>query len=112
MNTLPKLNKVRIPVEKFTQYALNPINDPDKSLAFDRALGYNLGNFEVLIQSILENLDKFPAIEKGDKGYGMTYEVAMELTGVNKKTASVLTAWIDDDKSDEMRLISAYINER
>ena len=38
MNILPKLNKVKIPAEKLTLYALNPKGDSDKSYVFDKAL--------------------------------------------------------------------------
>ena len=42
----------------------------------------------------------------------MRYEVKMQLTGPNGKTADVLTAWINDKNSTEMRLTSAYIDKR
>ena len=35
----------------------------------------------------------------------------MELKGANGKKAKVLTAWIDDEKAGEMRLVSAYIDK-
>jgi len=34
----------------------------------------------------------FPVKNKGDNGYGTLYEVILELTGENNKTAKVLTA--------------------
>ncbi|MDR0935981.1 MAG: hypothetical protein LBM98_04785 [Oscillospiraceae bacterium] len=111
---LPKLDKIRIPVEKFTEYALNPYKSKkskDKATAFELALGYNLGNYELLINSIAANIPYYKAVAKGDNGYGMTYEVIMPLKGDNGKTAKVLTAWIDDLELDEMRLINAYVDK-
>ena len=47
---------------------------------------------------------------KGDRGYGMTYEVIMDITGPNGKTAKVLTAWIDDRSKGEMRLTTVHVD--
>ena len=112
MNILPRADEAIIPIEKFTKYALNPENSRGKFLAFQKALGYNLGNYEKLIKNIRNNIKKFPAIAKTDKGHGMRYSIAMEITGVNGKTAHVITAWIDDNKTGEMRLTSAYVKTR
>ena len=110
MNILPKLSQVVIPIEKFTKYALNIEKDPDKAIAFELALGYTLDNVEKLIENIKNNLDKFPATQKENKGYGDTYEVIMDITGENGKTAKVLTAWIDDKSKNEMRLVTVHID--
>ena len=111
VNLLPNIKKIRIPQEKFTQYALDFKRDKDKATAFQSALGYNKTNSDLLISNILSNIENFEAILKGDDGFGMRYEIIMSLTGVNGRTANVLTAWIDDKKANEMRLISAYIDK-
>ena len=64
--------------------------------AFRKALGYTLDNVDALIEQINQKLPEYDAVEKGDRGWGMTYEVVMDITGPNGKTAKVLTAWIDD----------------
>lgn len=92
--------------------ALNPQRSPDKAVAFSSALGYNLDNADALIQNIRENLSSFPATERGTNGYGKRYEVRMNLTGANNKTANVITAWLDDEKTKEMRLVSAYVDKK
>ena len=61
MDVLPNTDRIVVPVEKFTKYALNPVKDPDKSTAFQLALGYNLFNVKSLIANIEANVDKFPA---------------------------------------------------
>lgn len=108
---LPRYQEAVLPKAKFLQYALNPEKSPDKARAFETALGYTLENAEDLIQQIRENLPEFSAKEKGHNGFGVRYEVVMELKGPNGKTAKVLTAWIDDAKTGEMRLTSAYIDK-
>ena len=111
VGVLPKTDKVVIPVEKFVNYALNPNKQPNKALAFQHALGYNIDNASQLIEQIRENVCNFPAVAKDDIGYGLRYEVVMNVTGVNGKTAKVLTAWIDDASNGEMRLTSVYVDK-
>jgi len=110
VNKLPKADQALIPIEKLVKYALNPMKDPDKARSFELALGYNMFNAEKLIENIKANLHKFAAEDKGDKGYGTLYEVVLELTGENGKTANVLTAWIDDISKNEMRLITIHVD--
>ena len=35
----------------------------------------------------------------------------MEIEGRNSRTAKIITAWIDDNKTKEMRLVSAYVDK-
>jgi len=112
VKVLPKAEEAVIPIEKFTKYALNPRAQEDKAVAFELALGYNLTNARLLIDNIRRNLTKFPAVQKGNlKGYGIVYEVEMLLVGENGKTAKVLTGWIDDAETGQMRLTSVYVNK-
>jgi len=110
MNVLPRADEAVIPVEKLTKYALNVAKDENKAIAFDLALGYNINNADKLIDNIKRNLKRFPAAEKDNKGYGVTYEVIMELTGENGKKAKVLTGWLDDKSNGEMRLTTLHID--
>jgi len=109
MNTLPRYEQAVIPVRKFTDYALNPDKQPHKAFAFKRFLGYDLSNYEKLIDNIRQNIGKFPAKAKENKGYGDVYEVLLKLTGENGKSANVLTGWIDDVNNNEIRLTSVYV---
>lgn len=109
---LPKRDSAAIPIQKFTGYALNPDKQPDKAVAFSLALGYNMSNADDLVCNIHDNLSNFPVLSKGDDGYGMRYEVSMNHWGPNGKRAKVITAWIDDAKTKEMRLVSAYVDKR
>ena len=112
MKILPNADNVVIPVEKFTKYALDPINSNGKHLAFERALGYNLTNYLSLIDNIRQNIKNFPVVKHIDKGHGVRYSVDMELQGENGRTARVITSWIDDKLTGEMRLTSAYVKKR
>lgn len=107
---LPRYKDAVIPKAKFTQYALNPDKDLDKAKAFEKALGYTADNADELIKQIYDKIPEYEAVEKGDKGWGMTYEVVMEIQGINGKTAKVLTGWIDDKNNGEMRLTTVHID--
>lgn len=108
---LPRYKEAVIPKAKFTQYALNPDKDPDKARAFKSALGYDLENANDLIEQINAKLPEYEAVPKGDRGWGMTYEVVMDITGPNGKTAKVLTSWIDDKNNGEMRLTTVHVDD-
>ena len=108
---LPRYQEAVIPKSKFTQYALNPDKDPDKARAFKRALGYVLDNADDLIGQINAKLPEYEAVPKGNRGWGMTYEVVMDITGPNGKTAKVLTSWIDDKNNGEMRLTTVHVDD-
>ena len=102
--------QINIPKEKFTAYALDPQKSPDKARAFKLALGYDLSNYEALIENILENIDVSKFVEKGDRGHGVRYEYILELRGVNGKKANVLTAWISDGEG--IRLVTVYVTNK
>ncbi len=97
---------------KFTEYALNPEKQPDKAKAFESALGYNLNNYDLLEEKIREDFDRKKLIGKGQNAQGDKYELHYEITGVNGKTAKVLTSWLDDvnDKKD-FHLTSLYVDK-
>ena len=100
----------QIPKEKFTGYALNPEKDPNKAKAFKDALGYDLSNYEQLIQNINDHIDESKFVEKSDLGFGMRYQNVIELEGPNGKKANVVTAWIQD--GDDKRLTSIYVTKK
>lgn len=107
---LPRYKDAVIPKAKFTQYALNHDKDPDKARAFEKALGYTRDNADELISQIYSKIPEYDAKEKPDNGWGKRYEVIMDIAGPNGKTAKVLTAWIDDKNTGEMRLASVYVD--
>lgn len=100
----------KIPIDKFTKYAINQERQPDKAKAFESALGYTSQNVDALIANIQQNLKEEEFVEKGDSGHGMRYENILTLTGANGKTANVLTAWIEDN--GDRRLTSVYVTKR
>jgi hypothetical protein len=112
MQKIPNAKNAEIPKEKLTEYALNPLKEPNKALAFEKALGYTIFNVNKLIENIKSNIENFNAIDKGDNGWGHRYEILMTITGPNGKTANIITAWIIDNDKDFPRLTSTYITKR
>ena len=109
---LPNYDKVSIPKEKFTEYALNYNKDKNKAYAFEHALGYTASNVDELIENIKNNVGNYNATPKADNGYGQRYEVIIKMLGANKKIANVKTAWIIDKDTKQTRLTSAYITSK
>ena len=97
--------------EKFLNYALNPDKQPDKALAFKKALGYTIENYQDLIDTIQANADKTKFVNKGSNEYGKLYEFVMRIKGPNGKEANVLTAWIEYENG-EIRLTSVYVTQK
>ena len=107
---LPRAEQCVIPRAKLTEYALNPEKDPNKAEAFRRVLGYTKENADELIEQIQNKISLYEATERGGKGYGMTYQVVMDIEGPNGKSAKVLTAWIDDREKLETRLTTIHVD--
>lgn len=110
---LPNVKNAVIPDKKLTEYALNK-NHPigkHKAIAFEKYLGYNISNKDMLIAEIKSHLKLTPAKLRDKTEYGQPYEVKMKIKGANGKTAWVKTGWIIDENSDAPRLTSIYVDE-
>ena len=94
---------------KFTEYALDPEKQPDKAKAFKEALGFDKSNYQLLERQIREKFDREKLHLKCSDDYGDRYQLLYVVSGVNKKTAKVMTGWIDD--GSEFRLTSIYVDK-
>ena len=112
MNTLPNADNVIIPIEKLTNYSLDFDKDPNKAIAFKLALGYTKNDADKLIENICQSINKYNAVSKGNNGYGELYEVVMNITGENGKTANVLTSWIIENGLKVPRLTNVYVTKK
>lgn len=102
----------KIPKEKFTMYALDPVKQPDKAKAFKEALGYTKENYQDLIDNIQNNFKEDFMVLKNEDKFGKRYEYVMELTGANGRKANVCTGWIKENDSSEPRMTSAYVTKK
>lgn len=115
-HALPNYHMAVIPPAKLEKYALNPrhvahvwgkSSGKDKARVFKSALGFDLSNWELLRQRILEELPYHEATLGAADEYGQRYTVTLPITGPNGKTAAVLTAWIIAPGSDSPSLTTA-----
>ncbi len=116
MNLLPNHNLAHIEESKLVEYALNPKNErgQHKARILERALGFNLSNWEQLHQAILDALPYHEATFTSETVFGIKYRVVLALTGPNEQTANLLTVWQYDRQPDDTtrewpRLITLYI---
>ncbi|MBQ7071085.1 MAG: phage portal protein [Ruminococcus sp.] len=114
--TIDNASKENITIDKrkLTEYALNPEKQPEKAEAFQKALGYNLSNYQELDNKIRDNFDKDKLIKTETTEFGTKYKQTMRITGPNQKTAKVLTAWIDstsDSDNKDFHLTSVYVDK-
>ena len=117
MTPLPNCERAVIEDSKLVRYALNPHNERGrhKARVFEQALGFNLSNWELLKQSILEALPIRPATLTNETVFGKKYEVVVLITGPNGRTVDVLTVWQFDrlpdsaQYADTPRLVTLYL---
>lgn len=107
--TLKGNTNLVIPEQKFTEYALNPAKDPNKSRVFKNALGYSLDNYKDLEENIRNNLNQSDMEFVSENQYGQKYRCDVEITGPNGKTAVVRTGWIKEPDSDKLRMTTVYV---
>ena len=108
---LPNSENAIVSMEKIKGYVLNanhPKGGP-KAVVFRDVLGYTEENSDALIAEIKHELPNWKAKARDATKYGQLYEVRMLLKGPTGRTATVKTGWIIDDRSEQPRLVSAYI---
>ncbi|HHY74043.1 MAG TPA: minor capsid protein [Bacillus bacterium] len=100
--------------DKLVKYALNKEHPKgkDKAIAFEKALGYTVENYQDLIDNVMNNLGKYPAKYKSSSKYGESYEVLMNLTGPNSKNANVITGWLFNKETNEAKLTTIYVTNK
>jgi hypothetical protein len=109
---LPKIDKLVIPREKFTKYALNFTRQKHKAFAFQLALNFSENDIDLITEKIKLGVTVFTAKEKQQSEWGQHYQVIIRMSGHGSKIANVLTAWIDDVVTGEMRLTSVYVTQK
>lgn len=119
MTPLPNYERAVIEDSKLLRYALNPHSErgQHKARVFAQALGFNLSNWELLKQTILEALPACQAALTSETAFGKKYEVVVPLTGPNGRMGNVLTVWQFDrlpesvQYADAPRLVTLYLPE-
>lgn len=111
---LPNLKNAVISEKKFTKYALDP-NNPnggaDKAKVFKAALGYDLSNYQDLIDKVSSGIKNNEAVVLTKDQYGVRYRIDMPITGPNGKTRTVRTGWIIE-YDNKPRMTTVFVKER
>lgn len=110
---LPNHEKAYGMEDKLSGYSLN-MNHPkgkDKAIAFEKYLGYNSSNKDLLLEQIQQGLNKYKYALRKENQYGQPYEVQMVLKGVNDKYAKVKSGWIVEKGEDIPRMTTIYVDE-
>ena len=110
-NKLPNYKQAIIPDEKIVDYALNKNHSrgKDKAIAFERYLGYNVDNKDMLIEELRKGISNNIATERPTTEYGQPYEVTMKIKGANGKYATIKSGWQIDNDATKPRLVTVYI---
>ena len=116
VNPLPGYEHAVIEDSKLLDYALNPQSErgQHKAQVFEKALGFNLSNYEQLKQAILSTLSYHEAKSTKETVFGKKYEVRLPITGPNGRTVDLMTVWQFDRQpdgtfSDFPRLVTLYV---
>jgi len=113
-NALPNYQNAVIPSDKLEKYALDPTHPTGrhKAIVFKSALGFDQSNWQLLSQSIIDELPYHEAVLGKDDEYGQRYTVIMPVTGPNGNTVEVVTAWIFKQGEDYPSLASPYARKK
>lgn len=108
---LPNLDDLDLPDAKFTKYLFNPdsLSGWPKGKLITKELGIGIRNYRDLQDMLTTAASKYPAIKKGDSGYGERYQQDIILYNKEKRPINMRTAWIDDHGIT--RLTTAMIQE-
>jgi hypothetical protein len=112
MAKLPNGDQAMAPLEKLTDYSLNPEHTTGKHKAqvFKAALGLTLDDASFLRSKLLDIVGTHDAIPQEPTPYGDRYVIDFELT-TSAGTAIVRSAWIVRKDEDFPRLTSCYVIE-
>lgn len=109
------VDRIYIDPRKFTEYALNP-NNPigvDKSIMFQKYLGFIQENHQLLIQQIEASVMDAEATLGNLDQHGQRYQIDLTITGIEQRQQeTVRTGWIVRPDEDFARLVTLYILRR
>jgi Domain of unknown function (DUF6883) len=108
---LPNFERAVIPPDKLQRYLLDPSHPvgKNKAVVFKKALGYEQAKWEMLRDTIFEELPYYEAVRGRADQYGIRYNVTLAITGPNGRTADVLTVWIIEDGKDHPSFVTAVV---
>ena len=88
---LPNAAQAWVPLAKMTGYLLNTSREHGEDFI---ALGYHMGNLEVLERDLIYVAQTYPVARVGQVRNGITYAVDGEIVAPNGQTRTIRTGWI------------------
>ena len=112
MPKLPNGDQAVVPLEKFTEYALNPQHPSGrhKARVFQAALGLTLEDAAILQETVRRIASTHEATTQQPTPYGERYVIDFELT-TDSGSATVRSAWIIRHSDGLPWLTSCYVIE-
>ena len=109
---LPNGERADVPVEKLTEYVLNPDHPRGghKSIVFQSALGITRERADFLRDRLIEAAAQSEASSRGHNGYGESYTIIFSVVGLNGNLDFIKSGWQIDDGTDVPRLVSCYVD--
>jgi hypothetical protein len=107
---LPNGDRAVVDDRKLLQFILSPSHPHGRTHAhlFDRLLGINLTNADVLRQALLQAAATGDAILGEMSDFGQKYEIRFTFSGP-RGVYNVLSVWMIESSGDVPRLVTAYI---
>lgn len=113
-NALPNYANAIIPENKLLKYSLDPTHPrgKHKAIVFKSALGFDQSNWELLKQSILDELPYHEALATKEDEHGKRYKTIFPIEGPNGNTQDVIVTWIIKVGRDYPSLDSTWVKKR
>ncbi len=110
MSRLPNASRAVAPLEKLTEYSLNPEHPTGrhKAYVFKSRLGLTTENAHRLRELVLGAALTQEAVQEASSQYGSRYVVDFEVT-TERGTAVVRSTWIIRQNENFPRLTSCYV---
>lgn len=109
MEILPNANRARVDREKIIEYLLCESHpDGRAKAAFFASLGFQVGQWEILAESLRRHGMTNPVIKTVRSLYGVSYCVEGPIETPGGVRPNIRTVWIVEEGVSEPRLITAY----
>jgi hypothetical protein len=109
------VSEIIIDTRKLTDYALDPESPKgkDKAIMFQRHLGYNKENYQILLDQINTLILDSEAIPQSKDQFGTRYQVDLEIQGIEAQQIEIVrTGWLIAPNSQQAKLTTLYIPKK
>lgn len=109
MALLPNAARAYVEPAKLRDYALDPTSPEGrhKARVFRAALGFRRDDWPALSDALVAGAQAAPVSSVRERLGGPVYELHIPVTGLNGRTATVITGW--QVGADAPRLVTAYV---